>query len=55
MSIYQDSPECTAILLQHGADPLLADEEHRTVLHLAAEGAEAHLRALIGHAVKNAR
>ncbi|KAI5640445.1 hypothetical protein NE865_07196 [Phthorimaea operculella] len=40
MSISQDTPQCTALLLQHGADPLLTNDEHRTCLHLASDSSE---------------
>ncbi|KAJ2943395.1 hypothetical protein O0L34_g12204 [Tuta absoluta] len=55
LSICQDTPQCTALLLQHGADPLMTDEEQRTCLHLAAESSSDHLRAVISHCEANAR
>ncbi|XP_068622012.1 uncharacterized protein [Battus philenor] len=55
MSLSQGTTACTAVLLQHGANPLLTDEEQRTAVHLAAEMTTEHLRTIIDHCRKHAR
>ncbi|CAH2235463.1 uncharacterized protein LOC120628305 [Pararge aegeria] len=55
MAIFQDCPECTKILLAHGADVMVRDEESRTALHLAAEIGAKHVDAILTHCMNNAR
>ncbi|XP_053621897.1 uncharacterized protein LOC128681763 [Plodia interpunctella] len=49
MSLYQKNAAATALLLQNGADPLRADAENRTCVHLAAEETSDHLNTIIKH------
>lgn len=53
LSLYRPFPECTAMLLRFGADPLIADSEDRTCIHLAAEEKSDHLRAIINYCQSN--
>ncbi|CAH0404515.1 unnamed protein product [Chilo suppressalis] len=53
ISIFSNKPECTELLLQHGADVLATDDEYRTSFHLAAEADPEHLKALIKHCQTN--
>ncbi|CAK1592981.1 unnamed protein product [Parnassius mnemosyne] len=55
MSIFQDTSSCTDVLLQHGANPLLTDDEQRTTVHLAAEVSSDHLKVVISYCQRNAR
>ncbi|CAG9794376.1 unnamed protein product [Diatraea saccharalis] len=53
ISIFSNNPQCTSLLLQHGADVLVTDDEYRTSFHLAAEADPGHLKALIKHCQDN--
>ncbi|XP_052739009.1 uncharacterized protein LOC112047746 isoform X2 [Bicyclus anynana] len=55
MAVFQDCPECTAVLLAQGADLMVRDDEARTVLHLAAEIGAKHVEAIVEHCYSNAR
>nr|XP_034827450.1 uncharacterized protein LOC117984896 isoform X2 [Maniola hyperantus] len=55
MSILQNFPECTELLLAMGADVMVRDDESRTPLHLASEICAKHVDAILTHCRNNAR
>ncbi|XP_072948682.1 uncharacterized protein [Epargyreus clarus] len=55
MSIYKGGERCTALLLQHGSDPRLQDDEGKSFFHTAAEVSSEHLKVALEHCKVNAR
>ncbi|XP_041970838.1 uncharacterized protein LOC121727205 [Aricia agestis] len=53
MSIFRNSVQCMAVLLQYGADVFVTDDDGRTCFHLAAENDTDHLKLLVEHCKKN--
>ncbi|CAG9576968.1 unnamed protein product [Danaus chrysippus] len=55
MALADSSHECTELLLRHGADVLLTNDEAKTALHLAAERDEQHTAVVLEHCRSRAR